>query len=80
GITGETLISQSREGITERELPPNTGMFTMGNPCAWLDDKENTDGDRTFLYRSRRRYSEPYKTRILSNDRTFLLGGNLRLL
>ena len=76
-------IHQEREGVTENQFPGTDGgnfSFTLGNPCAWADDSENTDGDRTFVYRSRRRYLGEHRARIVSNDRTYLLGGQLRLL
>ena len=83
GLPSAVAVSQSREGVSETNFadsPDNNGvLFTTGHPCAWLDDPENTDGDRFFMYRSRRRYLEPYKARILSNDRTYLLGGRLQL-
>ena len=76
GLPDSAAVSQSREGVSENAY---SGEFTVGHPCAWLDDRENTDGDRFFVYRSRRRYLEPYKSRVLSNDRTYLFGGTLRL-
>ena len=84
GLNAETLdISQMREGISENQFPAdgsNGVFFTLGHPCAWVDDSENTDGDRFFVYRSRRRYwDDTHQTRIRSNDRTYLLGGRLHL-
>ena len=75
------VINQAREGIAggDSVFTAADGVFGLGHPCAWLDDRENTDGDRFFVYRSRRRYLEPYRTRVISNDRTFLLGGRLDL-
>ena len=81
GVTLSVLISQSREGVSETALEDaGGGVMTLGHPCAWLDDKENIDGDRLFIYRSRRRYVSAHRARIESNDRTYLLGGKLQLL
>ena len=53
-------------------------LFTPGHPCAWLDEEENTDGDRRFIYHSRPRWNNS-NTRIISNDRVVMLGGELAL-
>ncbi|MGU9952312.1 MAG: hypothetical protein ACNYPH_08490 [Gammaproteobacteria bacterium WSBS_2016_MAG_OTU1] len=93
GVSDTVVIDQMREGaissLTNRTsitYIENTfatlargNPLTLAHPCAWLDDRENTDGDRFFIYRSRRRFVEPYKTRVVSNDHTYLLGGRLRL-
>ena len=82
GLEGNLrVINQAREGVAggDSVFTAADGAFGLGHPCAWLDDRENTDGDRFFVYRSRRRYLEPYRTRVISNDRTFLLGGRLEL-
>ena len=73
------VIDQLQEGINGVTASYPGDSFTLANPCAWLEDSENTDGDRFYVYRSRRRHVEPYKSRILSNDRTYLLGGELTL-
>lgn len=83
-------INQRREGaiqgpalaIIENNYGAATGRppLDLGHPCLWLDDPENMDGDRFFIYRSRRRYAdEELRIRSLSNDRTYLLGGRLEL-
>ena len=51
-------------------------LFTLGHPCAWLDTPENMDGDREFIYTSRPRWNET-RTRILTNDRVAVMGGEL---
>ncbi|MGI9296715.1 MAG: hypothetical protein ACR2QC_02305, partial [Gammaproteobacteria bacterium] len=82
GLALEKPISQSREGVSENEFPADGSegvFFTIGHPCAWADDSENTDGDRFFVYRSRRRYFDENRARVLSNDRTYLFGGRLQL-
>ena len=50
--------------------------FSSGHPCAWLDDRENLDGDRIFIYRSRPRWNAT-NTRVETNDQMVLLGGEL---
>ncbi|MGU9950826.1 MAG: hypothetical protein ACNYPH_00630 [Gammaproteobacteria bacterium WSBS_2016_MAG_OTU1] len=72
-------LSYVESKFPSSNLTPRDPNLTLGHPCAWLDDRENTDGDRFFIYRSRRRFVEPYKTRVVSNDHTYLLGGRLRL-
>jgi hypothetical protein len=76
-------INQLREGLDQNNYagsPPVRGAIGMSHPCLWLDDPENMDGDRLFLYRSRRRYAdENIRARIVSNDRTFVLGGKLEI-
>lgn len=85
GLQSTVTISQSREGIDESAYDTALGTaagtttFTLGHPCAWADDPENTDGDRFFIYRSRRRYEQQHKVRVISDDRTYLLGGKLIL-
>ena len=71
-------INQLTEGVTGNNY---TGQdIGIGHPCLWLDDPENTDGDRFYLYRSRRRYaSDNLKARVVSNDRTYVLGGKIEL-
>ena len=51
-------------------------VFTLGHPCAWLDEPENLDGDRVFVYSNRPRWNET-RTRVVSNDRVGVLGGEL---
>ena len=75
-------ISQTREGISENSYnnAVANGIVNIGHPCAWFDDKENTDGDNVFLYRGRRRsYVSDLSVHETSNDRTYLVGGVLRL-
>ena len=75
-------IDQISEGVSENRYKDTTGTGAVGagHPCAWGDDPENLDGDRTYVYRSRRRYVNPdVQARTLSNDRTYLLGGRLVL-
>lgn len=84
GFSGQVntpvVINQQREGVQENRYPHARRGFGFGHPCAWLDDPENTDGDRTYIYRSRRRYAdENVRLRVLSNDRTYLLGGKVTL-
>ena len=84
GDDGELVgIDQIREGVSEtryEDATGGTGAVGAGHPCAWGDDPENLDGDRTYIYRSRRRYVNPdVQARTLSNDRTYLLGGRLAL-
>ena len=50
--------------------------FSDGHPCAWLDDHENLNGDRIFIYRSRPRWNAT-NTRVETNDQMVLLGGEL---
>nr|MCH9705177.1 hypothetical protein [Pseudomonadota bacterium] len=78
------LLNQKREGIFENNYD-DTGAggsgreFGFSHPCAWLDDPENMDGDRYYVYRNRRRYGSEFKIQTTSNDRTYLLGGKLEL-
>lgn len=82
GLPETLVVSQRHEGVGASVFADagEDVRFSLGHPCAWADDRENTDGDRYYIYRSRRRYLEPHRDRIVSNDRTFLLGGSLRLL
>ena len=50
--------------------------FSGGHPCAWLDEHENLNGDRVFIYRSRPRWNAT-NTRVEINDQMVLLGGEL---
>ena len=82
GLRRARTISQAREGVSENQFDENGDdgiLFTIGHPCAWIDDFENADGDRFFVYRSRRRYTGSPGGIISSNDRTYLLGGRLQL-
>ena len=74
------VISQKREGVQEDNYKAGQRELDLAHPCAWLDDPENTDGDRTFIYRNRRRYvDDNVRVRTQSNDRTYLLGGRLEV-
>ncbi len=79
GLGGTVTIDQAREGVSENNYPAASATFTLGHPCVWLDDRENTDGDRFYIYRSRRRHLQPYNVRVVSNDHTLLYGGRLTL-
>lgn len=76
-------LNQVREGVGDSRYPAATGQsIGLGHPCMWLDDSENLDGDRFYVYRGRRRYGNEQAqifAHALSNDRTFLLGGKLEL-
>jgi hypothetical protein len=75
----DVQISQTREGVSENNYETATGIaFGLGHPCAWLDERENVDGDRFYIYRGRRRYvNDIVGSRVVSNDRTYLVGGKL---
>ncbi len=82
GQTGELIaINQIKEGISENVYEDATGKkLSLGHPCLWLDDPENTDGDNIYVYRSRRRYvNENLKAITRSNDRVYVYGASLRL-
>ena len=49
--------------------------FTLGHPCEWLDEIENTDGDSIFFYRSRDAIGGEIGARHIGNDRTYIMGG-----
>ena len=70
GANGQ--VNQLRFGRTLSD----GSVFSLGHPCAWLDDPENVDGDREFIYTNRPRWNST-NTRLLSNDRVVLLGGEL---
>ena len=57
-----------------------TGLenFTMGHPCEWLDEIENSDGDSLFFYRSRDAIGGEIGARRVGNDRTYIMGGRIR--
>ena len=79
----QIIISQTREGGSENlynALPGSNAIVNAGHPCAWFDDPENMDGDKTFLYRGRRRnYVSSLRVREVSNDRIYTVGGQLVL-
>ena len=52
--------------------------FTLGHPCEWLDEIENTNGDSIFIYRSRDAIGGDIGTRHIGNDRTYIMGGRIR--
>ena len=52
--------------------------FTLGHPCEWLDEFENTDGDSIFFYRSRDAIGGDIGARHIGNDRTYIMGGRIR--
>lgn len=82
GQPDRITINQLREGVLENryEDAASGRRFSFGHPCAWLDDPENMDGDRQFIYRGRRRFfDDQLRVRPLGNDRTFLLGGQLEI-
>ena len=74
-----TECPASADGVNQLErtgtLDDGT-LFTLGHPCAWLEEPENMDGDREFVYTNRPRWNDT-RTRILSNDRVALIGGEL---
>ena len=49
--------------------------FTLGHPCEWLDEIENSDGDSLFFYRGR---GARISARRIGNDRTYIMGGRIR--
>ena len=49
--------------------------FTLGHPCEWLDEIENSDGDSLFFYRGR---AARISARRIGNDRTYIMGGRIR--
>ena len=51
--------------------------FTLGHPCEWLDEIENTDGDTIFVYRSRDAIGGEIGARLIGNDRTYIMGGRI---
>ena len=85
GQSGRVGMSQIHEGVREDRymagaLPDERREIGTADPCVWLDDPENLDGDRNFIYRSRRRYrNDDIRAVTRSNDRTYLLGGKLEL-
>ena len=52
--------------------------FTLGHPCEWLDEIENTDGDSIFFYRSRDAIGGEIGARLIGNDRTYIMGGRIQ--
>ena len=52
--------------------------FTLGHPCEWLDEIENSDGDTLFFYRSRDAIGGDIGARHIGNDRTYIMGGRIR--
>ena len=52
--------------------------FTLGHPCEWLDEIENSDGDSLFFYRSRDAIGGDLGARHVGNDRTYIMGGRIR--
>ena len=52
--------------------------FTLGHPCEWLDEIENSDGDALFFYRSRDAIGGEIGARRVGNDRTYIMGGRIR--
>ena len=52
--------------------------FTLGHPCEWLDEIENTNGDSIFIYRSRDAIGGDIGARHIGNDRTYIMGGRIR--
>ena len=74
-----TECPASADGVNQFErtgtLDDGT-LFTLGHPCAWLENRENMDGDRDFVYTNRPRWNDT-RTRILTNDRVALIGGEL---
>ena len=53
--------------------------FTLGHPCEWLDEIENSDGDTMFVYRSRDAIGGEIGARRIGNDRTYIMGDGLSL-
>ena len=51
--------------------------FTLGHPCEWLDEIENSDGDTIFVYRSRDAIGGEIGARLIGNDRTYIMGGRI---
>ena len=51
--------------------------FTLGHPCEWLDEIENTNGDSIFFYRSRDAIGGEIGARLIGNDRTYIMGGRI---
>ena len=53
--------------------------FTLGHPCEWLDEMENSDGDSIFFYRSRdATIGGEIGARHIGNDRTYIMGGRIQ--
>ena len=52
--------------------------FTLGHPCEWLDEIENSDGDSLFFYHSRDAIGGDLGARHVGNDRTYIMGGRIR--
>ena len=52
--------------------------FTLGHPCEWLDEIENSDGDSIFFYRSRDAIGGDIGARHIGNDRTYIMGGRIQ--
>ena len=52
--------------------------FTLGHPCEWLDEIENSDGDSIFFYRSRDAIGGEIGARHIGNDRTYIMGGRIQ--
>ena len=52
--------------------------FTLGHPCEWLDEMENSDGDSIFFYRSRDAIGGEIGVRHIGNDRTYIMGGRIQ--
>ena len=52
--------------------------FTLGHPCEWLDEIENSDGDSLFFYRSRDAIGGRIGARHIGNDRTYIMGGRIQ--
>ena len=78
----ETDCPAGIDGVVDQTLK-DSGLlladgteFSDGHPCAWLDDHENLNGDRVFIYRSRPRWNAT-NTRVETNDQMVLLGGEL---
>ena len=77
----KTECSVARGGSVDQTLlggllADNRTPLTRGHPCAWLDEEENLDGDRVFIYRNRPSWNTT-NTRVVVNDRVVLLGGEL---
>ena len=52
--------------------------FTLGHPCEWLDEIENSDGDSLFVYRGRGAIGGGSGARRIGNDRTYIMGGRIQ--
>ena len=77
----DSLSHSSSRGLVEEAFDRYTDgieNFTLGHPCEWLDEIENSDGDSIFFYRSRDAIGGDIGVRRIGNDRTYIMGGRIQ--